>query len=151
MLYSNESLQYKIDNKTKPPGSLGRLEEVALQVGAIQQSLHPKISHPHIVVFAGDHGIAATGLVNPYPQSVTAQMVINFLTGGAAINVFCRQHHLGLAVVDAGVNFDFDTEMFPERLISCKIAHGTRNYLDFPAMSSSEAATALAAGKQVVT
>ena len=146
-----DKLQQVIDNKTKPLGALGRLEEIAMRIGLIQGTVQPQLHRPYIVVFAGDHGIAATGLVNPYPQSVTAQMVLNFLTGGAAINVFCRQHHLGLAVVDAGVNFDFDAEMFPERLISCKIAHGTRNYLDFPAMSSSEAAKALAAGKQVVT
>src|SRR6202012_1586588 len=99
---------------------------------------------------AGDHGIAATGLVNPYPQAVTAQMVLNFLAGGAAINVFCRQHQLGLSVVDAGVNFDFAGTAgggSPARanlseggatgvpkLLAHKIGYGTRNYLEGPAM-----------------
>src|SRR5882672_9093600 len=149
MLYSNESLQYKIDNKTKPPGSLGRLEEVALQVGAIQQSLHPKISHPHIVVFAGDHGIAATGLVNPYPQAVTAQMVMNFINGGAAINVFCRQYNITLLVADAGVNADFKN-ISASQLIHAKVGYGTRNYLEEAAMSDAEVHVAIEKGKEIL-
>jgi len=146
-----EQLQRLIDNKTKPVGALGRLEELALQVGLIQGTVHPQINRPHIVIFAGDHGIAATGLVNPYPQSVTAQMVLNFITGGAAINVFCRQHALELIVVDAGVNFDFDAGLFPGKLLSRKIAHGTRNYLEEDALSAEEVAGAMEAGKQVIS
>jgi nicotinate-nucleotide--dimethylbenzimidazole phosphoribosyltransferase len=146
-----EQLQRLIDSKTKPVGALGRLEELALQVGLIQGTVHPQINRPHIVVFAGDHGIAATGLVNPYPQSVTAQMVLNFITGGAAINVFCRQHSLELIVVDAGVNFDFDAGLFPGKLLSRKIAHGTRNYLEEDAMSAEKVAAAMEAGKQVIS
>jgi nicotinate-nucleotide--dimethylbenzimidazole phosphoribosyltransferase len=152
---SREQLRHQIDNKTKPLGALGRLEEIALQIGLIQDTAHPQLNRPHIVVFAGDHGIAATGLVNPFPQSVTAQMVLNFITGGAAINVFCRQHHLGLTVVDAGVNFDFDTAPrqgigLTGKLVSRKIGYGTRNYLEGSAMTREELLAAIAAGKEVV-
>jgi len=142
-------LQHKIDNKTKPPGALGRLEEIALQVGQIQQTLHPVLRNPQIVVFAGDHGIAAGGLVNPYPQAVTAQMVLNFIRGGAAINVFCRQHGLGLTVVDAGVNFDFG-ELPEAGLVHAKIGYGTRNYLEGDAMSMEEAHRAISAGGKII-
>ncbi|HMI62025.1 MAG TPA: nicotinate-nucleotide--dimethylbenzimidazole phosphoribosyltransferase [Puia sp.] len=143
-----QKLQQQIDNKTKPQGALGRLEEIALQIGIIQETMHPQLMRPHIVVFAGDHGIAATGLVNPYPQSVTAQMVLNFITGGAAINVFCRQHNIGLTVVDAGVNFDF--ELFAGKLLSRKIGHGTRNYLEGEAMNAEEVTRAMEEGKKIV-
>jgi len=146
-----QRLQHVIDNKTKPPGALGRLEEIALQTGLIQGTIHPQLNRPYIVVFAGDHGIAGAGLVNPYPQAVTAQMVLNFITGGAAINVFCRLHHIGLCVVDAGVNFDFDAQLFPGKLVSKKIGYGTRNYLETAAMTIEEAERAIAAGRQVVT
>ncbi|HEY4062646.1 MAG TPA: nicotinate-nucleotide--dimethylbenzimidazole phosphoribosyltransferase [Puia sp.] len=150
-----EKLQHLIDNKTKPLGALGRLEELALQIGVIQGVVRPEIRKPAILVFAGDHGIAATGLVNPYPQSVTAQMVLNFIAGGAAINVFCRQHELGLVVVDAGVNFDFDAGVIsdqptPGKLLSRKIAHGTRNYLEEDAMSAEQVQQALEAGAEIV-
>ncbi len=143
-------LQHQIDNKTKPQGALGRLEEIALKTGLIQGTKHPQLNRPHIVVFAGDHGIAATGLVNPYPQSVTAQMVLNFITGGAAINVFCRQHNIGLTVVDAGVNFDFDDSLFPGKLLSRKIGHGTSNYLHGEAMNAAQVTKAIEEGKKIV-
>jgi len=145
-----KELQHKIDHKTKPIGALGRLEEIALQAGRIQQSLHPALRNPHIVVFAGDHGIAAGGLVNPFPQAVTAQMVLNFIRGGAAINVFCRQHGINLTVVDAGVNFDF-TELPPSsKLVDAKIGYGTKNYLEGDAMSMEEVNKAIAEGKRIV-
>ncbi|WP_212000300.1 nicotinate-nucleotide--dimethylbenzimidazole phosphoribosyltransferase [Chitinophaga sp. HK235] len=147
---SNElktALQDKIDQKTKPPGSLGRLEQLALQVGLIQNSLTPALKNPSIIVFAGDHGIAADGLVNPFPQAVTAQMVYNFLQGGAAINVFCRQHQLKLTVVDAGVNHEFP----PHPLLKDrKIARGTQNYLHGPAMSPDQCRLAMQAGADEV-
>ncbi|HMH21357.1 MAG TPA: nicotinate-nucleotide--dimethylbenzimidazole phosphoribosyltransferase [Puia sp.] len=146
-----KELQHRIDNKTKPPGALGRLEEIALQAGLIQQTLHPVIRNPHIVVFAGDHGIAAGGLVNPFPQAVTAQMVLNFINGGAAINVFCRQHDIRLVVVDAGVNFDFGTAAPAEKLVHAKIGYGTRDYLKEEAMSRDQVGQAMEEGKKIVT
>ncbi len=141
------SLQEKIDQKTKPPGSLGRLEQIALQAGLIQQTLQPEVRNPAIIVFAGDHGIAAEGLVNPYPQAVTAQMVYNFLNGGAAINVFCKQQQLALKIVDAGVNHIFGPHPL---LTDHKIAMGTHNYLHGPAMSLDQCKLAMKAGATAV-
>ena len=146
-----QALRRRIDNKTKPLGALGQLEEIALRIGLLQGTTHPVVNRPHIVVFAGDHGVAATGLVNPYPQAVTAQMVLNFIRGGAAINVFCRQNGLSLTVVDAGVNYDFTADQVGDRLVSKKVAFGTHNYLQRAAMSPSQALQAMDAGREVVT
>lgn len=142
-----EQLQQKINNKTKPIGALGLLEELALKIGVVQHSVSPRISHPHIVVFAGDHGIAAAGKVNPYPQAVTAQMVLNFVNGGAAINVFTRQHNIGLTVVDAGVNYDFDPSL---PITHAKINHGTADYSMYNAMSIDEVNAAIEKGRNIV-
>jgi nicotinate-nucleotide--dimethylbenzimidazole phosphoribosyltransferase len=146
-----QALRRRIDNKTKPLGALGQLEEIALRIGLLQGTTHPVVNRPHIVVFAGDHGVAATGLVNPYPQAVTAQMVLNFIREGAAINVFCRQNGLSLTVVDAGVNYDFTADQVGDRLVSKKVAFGTHNYLQRAAMSPSQALQAMDAGREVVT
>lgn len=146
-----QQLQFAIDNKTKPTGSLGLLEEIAIQAGLIQQSLQPSVQDPQIVVFAGDHGIAATGLVNPFPQEVTAQMVMNFLRGGAAINVFTRQHNIGLTVVDAGVNNEtWDDSISLDHFINAKMGHGTANYLEADAMTETAAVAAIEAGRSIV-
>lgn len=142
----NELLR-KINFKTKPTNSLGRLEEIALQIGLIQNSLTPKLIMPHILVFAGDHGIAQEG-VSAYPQSVTWQMVMNFLSGGAAINVFCKQHKIVLKVIDAGVNYDFPKES--EGLIHNKVAKGTANIMNEPAMSVSQAEICLETSARIV-
>ncbi|MES2731442.1 MAG: nicotinate-nucleotide--dimethylbenzimidazole phosphoribosyltransferase [Bacteroidota bacterium] len=142
-----QALQQKIDNKTKPLGALGRLEEIALQVGQIQQTDAPVINQPSLVVFAGDHGIAKHGLVNAFPQAVTHQMVLNFLGKGAAVNVFARQHRMNLYVVDAGVNHDFGSL---DGLVDAKIGFGTRNYLEEPAMTEAQCNEAIEKGAAFV-
>ncbi|MCG8307631.1 MAG: nicotinate-nucleotide--dimethylbenzimidazole phosphoribosyltransferase [Cytophagales bacterium] len=139
-------LTQKIDFKTKPPGSLGALENLAKKIGMMQGRLNPGLRNPTIVVFAGDHGAAADG-ISAFPQEVTHQMVFNFLNQGAAINVFCRQHNIGLKVVDAGVNFDFEDA---HALIHSKIAKGTQNYLREPAMSPEQCDRAITHGAKIV-
>ena len=116
-------LQHRTDHKTKPLGALGALEGLALQLGLIQRTELPWLHSPQIVVFAGDHGIAAEG-VSAYPQAVTVQMVGNMLAGGAAINVFARQHGIALQVVDAGVAAELPAH---PQLQARKIALGTKN------------------------
>lgn len=139
------ALQAKIDTKTKPLGALGKLEQLAMQVGLVQQTLEPRLRRPAMLVFAGDHGIVAEG-VSPYPQAVTYQMVLNFLAGGAAINVFARQQGMVLRVVDAGVNGEFSADA---PLVNAKIGPGTRNFLREAAMTRDECRTALEKGVQL--
>ena len=136
------ALQQKINTKTKPLGALGRLEALSLQVGLIQKTLMPQLSNPTMLVFAGDHGIANSG-VSPYPQAVTAQMVLNFLSGGAAINVFARQNGFALRVIDAGVNHVFEPHV---DLINAKIDMGTADFLQQAAMTQVQCEQALTRG-----
>ncbi len=140
------ALQQAIDQKAKPPGALGKLEHLALRIGQIQQTLEPVLRHPTVVVFAADHGIAAEG-VSAYPQEVTQQMVLNFLSGGAAINVFARQHNLSFYVVDAGVNGELPQH---PTLLHRKIAPGTRNFRYEPAMTPEQCEQAIEHGAEVV-
>ena len=140
------ALQHKIDHKTKPPGALGRLESLALQLGLIQRTESPALLQPQILVFAADHGIAAEG-VSAYPQAVTVQMVGNMLAGGAAVNVFARQHGFALQVIDAGVAADLPAHPL---LQPRKIAYGTRNVCALPAMSLAQAQAAIEAGRACV-
>jgi nicotinate-nucleotide--dimethylbenzimidazole phosphoribosyltransferase len=142
-----EKLQHKIDFKTKPLGALGTLEKLALQIGTVQNSLSPTLQNPTIVVFAGDHGIAKEG-VSAYPQEVTFQMVSNFLNGGAAINVFCKQHNIDLKIVNSGVNFDFEPN---QNLIDAKIANGTTSFLQAKAMTETQLEQCLAKGNEIVS
>ena len=140
------ALQDKIDNLTKPKGSLGRLEELAVQIGTIQQTLTPELRKPQNVIFAADHGIVTEGVSFSAPE-VTAQQVPNFLKGGGGVGMFSRQHHFGLKVVDCGVNADFGE--LPG-LIDRKIRKGTRNYLHEAAMTEEEMERAIEIGAEVV-
>jgi len=136
-------LQHKIDNKTKPLGSLGQLERIALKVGRIQNTLSPQFTHPHMLIFAGDHGAAKAG-ISAYPQDVSWQMVENYLQGGAGANVFSRQNGMAMVVVDAGVAHEFGER---EGLINAKISPtGTRNYIVEPAMTREQCELALERG-----
>jgi nicotinate-nucleotide--dimethylbenzimidazole phosphoribosyltransferase len=139
------ALQHKIDQKTKPLGALGRLEQLALTLGLILRTETPRLHRPHILVCAGDHGAARAG-VSAYPQEVTWQMVENFLAGGAAINVLARQAGMALIVADAGVNHAFGPR---EGLLDAKVAPGTANYLEGAAMTQEQCATALQRGAAV--
>lgn len=141
-----EQLQHKIDHKTKPSGALGQLEQLALQIGLVQNTLSPQLRFPHLLVFAGDHGISAAN-VSAYPQAVTWQMVLNFLGGGAAINVFAKQHNIVLQVVDAGVNYNLPAH---PNLINAKIAKGTKSFLTEPAMRQTECAEGLRQGIKLI-
>ncbi|MFR9523730.1 MAG: nicotinate-nucleotide--dimethylbenzimidazole phosphoribosyltransferase [Rikenellaceae bacterium] len=137
------TLQEKIDNLTKPKGSLGVLEELALQVGYIQQSLTPRLTLPHHIVFAADHGIVDQG-ISASPKEVTRQMVYNFLDGGAGVNFLARQHNFSLKIVDAGVDHDFSDEGLD--IIDMKIRRGTRSYLLESAMTQDECDRAIECG-----
>ncbi|MCR9251197.1 MAG: nicotinate-nucleotide--dimethylbenzimidazole phosphoribosyltransferase [bacterium] len=139
-----DSILNAINQKTKPVGSLGKLEDIALQIGLIQGSINPELIKPSIVVFAGDHGVAAEG-VSAYPAEVTPQMVLNFVSGGAAINVFTKQHGIDLHVVDAGVNYTFESD----EVIDCKVGFGTKSYLYEQAMTKIELNECFAYGIKV--
>jgi nicotinate-nucleotide--dimethylbenzimidazole phosphoribosyltransferase len=136
----------RIDTPTKPLGALGRLEALAAQICAAQRSLTPSVSRPVAVVFAADHGVADRG-VSAYPRAVTAEMVKNFLAGGAAINVLARLQGMELWIVDAGV--DADCEAHP-RLIQAKIRRGTRDFTIEAALSEIECRAALDQGRRIV-
>lgn len=127
--------QKRLDNLTKPPGSLGRLEEFAGRLVAINQNVMPSLDKKVVFTFAGDHGITAEG-VSAYPKEVTPQMVLNFLRGGAGINVLARHAGAEVVVVDIGVDYDFEKV---EGLRAHKVMRGTRNFAKGPAMTKEEA------------
>ncbi len=139
-------LQQKIDGKTKPHGALGALERLALQLGLIGQTESPRIENPHLIVCAGDHGVTAEG-ISAYPQDVTWQMVMNYLAGGAAVNVFAQASRFRLLVVDAGVNHTFSPH---PGLIDRKVGMGTANMACGPAMTRAQCEQALSSGALLV-
>jgi nicotinate-nucleotide--dimethylbenzimidazole phosphoribosyltransferase len=140
------SARERQDLLTKPQGSLGRLEELAVKLAGITGQPVPRFSHKAIIVLAADHGVAAEG-VSAYPQAVTAQMVQNFLHGGAAINVLARRTGARVVVADLGVAVDLPEH--PE-LIRQKIGPGTRNLARGPAMTREEAVSAITGGIEIV-
>jgi len=141
-----EQIQHKIDFKSKPLGSLGKLETIAFQIANIQQTLTPEITSPAMVVFAGDHGITDEK-VSPFPKEVTYQMVLNFIQGGAAISVFCKENNINLLVADAGIACDLPKGT---PVIDAKISYGTKNVVKEPAMSIDECNKAIEKGREIV-
>ncbi len=137
-----EAAQARLDDLTKPPGSLGRLEEVARRLAAIQRNVRPAIRKKRMYTLAADHGVTAEG-VSAFPREVTPQMVLNFLQGGAAINVLTRHVGAEIAVVDIGVDYDFGAA---EGLVDAKVARGTGNLARGPAMTRDQALEALGVG-----
>lgn len=141
-----KDLLTKIDFLTKPKGSLGKLEKLAARIGLIQQTLSPKLSKPHNILFAADHGIIEEG-VTVSPKEVTWQQLSHFSHGGAGINFLCNQHGFKLILVDAGVDYDIPAG---KGIIDCKIRKSTRNYLHEPAMTQEECDLAIERGASVV-
>ncbi len=136
----------KIDNLNKPKGSLGKLEEVALQLCLIQQTLAPTLKHPCHILFGGDHGIEKEG-VSISPREVTWQQMINFAKGGGGVNMFCRQHGFTLKIVDVGVDYNLSSY---SGIRNCKIANGTENFLYKPAMSQVQYIEAIETGSSLI-
>lgn len=150
-ILTRETIQMALDTKTKPPGSLGRMEDLAAQLAMIQGTLRPNVNQQRVVVFAASHGIATEG-VSAYPSSVTAQMVRNFTAGGAAICVMCRTLGVQLRVVDVGVDdsaCDLGAETTPFRRIPIRKG-GTSSFLNQTAMTSTECQQAMQAGADEV-
>ncbi|RLC70767.1 MAG: nicotinate-nucleotide--dimethylbenzimidazole phosphoribosyltransferase [Chloroflexi bacterium] len=141
-----EAARARQNNLTKPPGSLGRLEEISIQVAGITGQERPVIEEKVVITCAGDHGVVAQG-ISAFPQEVTPQMVYNFLNGGAAINVLARHVGARVVVVDAGVAADFEPQ---PGLVIKKVAHGTADMSQGPAMSREQAVQAIEAGIEVV-
>ncbi len=137
-----QQTQTRLDNKTKPPGSLGRLEEFARRIVAISGNPDPDVSRKVVFTFAGDHGVTEEG-VSLYPREVTSQMVLNFLSGGAGVNVLARHAGAEVRIVDVGVDHDFAGIA---GLIHKKVARGTKNFAEGPAMTREETIAAVMVG-----
>lgn len=144
-LFSIECLRSAIDNKTKPPGSLGRIEELAVRIGSLQQTVTPTMNHCRLIIFAGDHGIAESGVSN-FPQEVTQQMLANFLAGGAAANVFAAALDVDVQVVDAGVAHHSISD---DRLTMRSLGQGTANFSVEAALSAEQLEQALEHGQEL--
>ena len=144
-LNAGEETRRYLDTLTKPPGSLGALEELAIQLSAITRELKPSVTPPAVVVFAADHGVAAED-VSAFPQAVTAQMVANFANGGAAINVFARQISAQVEIVDVGVA----SPLTLPGVTTATVRHGTANMVVEDAMQFDQAIAAIDVGVAAV-
>lgn len=141
-----DAIRHKIDNLNKPKGSLGRLEDLAMQICLIQQTLTPKLNNPCHLLFGGDHGIEREK-VSVSPREITWQQMLNFAKGGGGVNMFCRQHGFKLYLVDVGVDYDLSN---CHEIYNRKIAPGTANFIDGPAMSEEQYRQALDVGAEFV-
>ncbi|HEX2958044.1 MAG TPA: nicotinate-nucleotide--dimethylbenzimidazole phosphoribosyltransferase [Chitinispirillaceae bacterium] len=140
-----QSVQEALNNLTKPLGSLGVLEKIVMHYCCCNNDKSAVVTSPHMYVFAADHGITAEG-VTPYPKEVTTQMVLNMLSGGAAINVLCKNAGIGCTVVDVGVDGDFNDH---PSLIKRKVSRGTTSFLDNAAMTAEQCQAALQTGYDI--
>jgi nicotinate-nucleotide--dimethylbenzimidazole phosphoribosyltransferase len=140
-----EQARARQNRLTKPAGSLGRLEDLSIQLASIQGTLHPDVSRKSVIVMAADHGVTREG-VSAYPADVTRQMVMNFLQGGAAVNVLARQAGARISVVDMGVVCDFPKSL---PIINARIDHGTRNMAEGPAMTRLQAEQTILRGIEI--
>lgn len=141
-----DAIRHKIDNLNKPKGSFGRLEDLAMQICLIQQTLTPKLNNPCHLLFGGDHGIEREK-VSVSPREITWQQMLNFAKGGGGVNMFCRQHGFKLYLVDVGVDYDLSN---CHEIYNRKIAPGTANFIDGPAMSEEQYRQALDVGAEFV-
>lgn len=143
---SMDEAKSRQDSLTKPLGSLGKLEDISIQIAGIKKDARPSIDKKVIIVMAGDHGISEAG-VSAFPKEVTPQMVLNFANGGAGINVLSRHVGAEVRIVDIGVDADIESEV----VINKKIKMGTDNFVNGPAMTRDEAISALNVGIDIVT
>ena len=141
-----KALVDKVDNLTKPKGALGVLEQLAIKIGLIQQTLSPTLKNPQNIIFAADHGIVEEN-VSLSPKEVTWQQLSNFVHGGGGINFLCRQHGFKLKIVDAGVDYNLPYE---KGIINMKVRKGTRNYLYEAAMTQQEMELCIERGAEIV-
>lgn len=139
-------IQYILDNKSKPRGSLGRLEELAMQIGLVQNTIYPKLKKPVMLTVAADHKITDEG-VSPCPPKMTWQQCLNFIEGGGGIGLFSNLYGFDLYVVDAGVDCNFESH---PNLIQAKVRKGTRNFAKEHAMTSDECTKAIENGRDIV-
>lgn len=141
-----EKMLVRLDDIAKPKGSMGRLEEIAMRVGMIQNSFKPTLQNPHHILFSADHGVEVEG-ISKSPREVTWQQTINFMKHGTAIAYLCKQHDIKLIVVDSGVDYDLPSDL---GIVDYKVRKGTSNYLHEAAMTRAEMELCIEKGAEIV-